>query len=250
MNVDQGGDEQDFTYADAQSLVQASEAELDRGLRDRRILRINESLRPISSSYLTKIIQFILITLAALSLDHESVPIEKLCAALANEHDVSRTVTIQVMGWLGDINEIDGKWKMDVEAVVREAGLGLLKEHKSEPLEEESFLSFWRQLVGDRFRSAVALSLLAGHYLLIPAGPYSICQVVKYFPVSSLPVDPAQRFADLFLTRSRWKNEDIVPFLSDIAVDSKERDKMLLKYARATTDAQGVWYTARAQYNG
>ena len=42
------------------------------------------------------------------------------------------------------------------------------------------------------------------------------------FPVSSLPVDPAQRFADLFLTRSKWKNEDITPFLSDIAVDAKD----------------------------
>lgn len=63
-------------------------------------------------------------------------------------------------------------------------------------------------------------------------------------------MDPAPRFADLFVTRSRWRGEEIAPFLSDIAVDSKERDKLLLKFARATTDPQGVWYTARAQYNG
>lgn len=65
-----------------------------------------------------------------------------------------------------------------------------------------------------------------------------------------LPVDPAARFSDLFLTRSKWKVEDLSPFLSDIAVNSKERDKLLLKYCRAVTDSHGIRYTARAQYNG
>lgn len=35
--------------------------------------------------------------------------------------------------------------------------------------------------------------------------------------------------------------------MADIVVDNKERDKLLLKYARAITDAEGVWYTARAK---
>jgi len=62
-----------------------------------------------------------------------------------------------------------------------------------------------------------------------------------------LPIDPATRFTDLFLTRARWKAEDIVPYLSDITVDTKELDKLLLKYARALTDKDGIWYTARAR---
>lgn len=65
-----------------------------------------------------------------------------------------------------------------------------------------------------------------------------------------MPPDPAARFADLFLTRARWKAEEIAPFLADIVVDHKERDKLLLKYARAITDSEGVWYTTRARYNG
>ena len=72
----------------------------------------------------------------------------------------------------------------------------------------------------------------------------------KYFPASDLPVDPAARFSDLFLTRPRWKGEELAPFLTDIAVNSKERDKLLLKYCRAVNDGQGIRYTARAQYNG
>lgn len=72
---------------------------------------------------------------------------------------------------------------------------------------------------------------------------------LKYFPASALPIEPAARFSDLFLTRDRWKADDLTPFLADIAVDSKERDKLLLKHARALTDAEGVWYTARVKYN-
>ena len=42
-----------------------------------------------------------------------------------------------------------------------------------------------------------------------------------------LPTDPAMRFTDLFLTRKHWKAEEIVPYLSDIAVDTKDLDKLL-----------------------
>jgi sister chromatid cohesion protein DCC1 len=89
------------------------------------------------------------------------------------------------------------------------------------------------------------VSFIQGNYLM-----NRDVETLTYFPAASLPAEPAPRFADLFLVRNRWKGEDITPFLSDIAVDSKERDKLLLKYARATTDPTGIWYTARTQYNG
>jgi hypothetical protein len=34
------------------------------------------------------------------------------------------------------------------------------------------------------------------------------------------------RFADLFLTRKRWNSEHIKPYLSDIAADTKDLDKL------------------------
>ena len=71
--------------------------------------------------------------------------------------------------------------------------------------------------------------------------------MVSYFPCAELPVDPPARFADLFFRRPRWKADDIVPYLSDIAVDRKDLDKLLLRYARALTDNDGLWYTARVR---
>jgi sister chromatid cohesion protein DCC1 len=55
------------------------------------------------------------------------------------------------------------------------------------------------------------------------------------------------QFADLFLAREHWEAEHIKPYLSDIAMETKDLDKLLLKYTRALTDKDGSWYTARAR---
>ena len=96
----------------------------------------------------------------------------------------------------------------------------------------------------------LCLSSVKGYYLSTPA-PLSVSPDAEpqltYFPRSELPTEPTARFADLFLTRTRWHANDIAPFLEDIAVDAKDRDKLLLKYARAVTETDGIWYTARSR---
>jgi sister chromatid cohesion protein DCC1 len=90
-----------------------------------------------------------------------------------------------------------------------------------------------------------------GNYLSTPSPsfPDTHTQTLTYFPSSSLPLDPPTRFSDLFLTRPKWLAADIAPFLIDCAVDKKERDKLLLKYARAMTEGTGkeIYYTARGK---
>jgi len=236
-----------YTYEEARKVVQASDAELENALKERRILIINHELRPIAPSYLDTLLELVLNLLVSLSMQNTSASVETLSAALAEGHEVSRTVSTQVMSWFGEIK--DGKWKMDVDAVVREVGLGVLRNHRHDPIAKDSLLKKWRSLVGDKFEDVVSLKLLEGDYLESELFGSDLT-TLKYFPVSALPVDPTARFSDLFLTRSKWKGEEIAPFLADIAVNSKERDKLLLKYCRTVTEPQGVRYTARTQYNG
>jgi sister chromatid cohesion protein DCC1 len=59
---------------------------------------------------------------------HISASVEKLCSALAENHEVSRVVSTQIMSWFGVIK--DGRWEMDVEAIVKEMGLGILRNHR------------------------------------------------------------------------------------------------------------------------
>ncbi|KIJ99391.1 hypothetical protein K443DRAFT_102282 [Laccaria amethystina LaAM-08-1] len=243
-----------FTYQDARELIQASDAELNRGLRERRILNINGNLRPISLTYLNQLLELVLNLLVSLSQPHTCASVEDISSALANGHEVPRVVSAQVMSWFGDIHQ--GKWKIDVDCVIREVGLGILRNHKQEPVAKDIFVAKWTSLVGDSFEHAVSLPLLAvTHLSSLLQGNYLVSTIqdkkyLTYFPASLLPIDPAARFSTLFLTCPRWKGDEILPFLSDIAVNNKERDKLLLKHCRAITDSEGVWYTARAQYNG
>ncbi|KAF9055404.1 hypothetical protein BDZ89DRAFT_18952 [Hymenopellis radicata] len=235
-------------YDSIRETIQASDAELERGLRDKRILNIHGELRPISPVYLRSILEMILNQLVSDSLSHQNASVEQLCNALADVHEVPRSVSTQVMSWFGEIRQ--GFWQMDVDSVVHEIGLNLLRPHRHTAIDKDELISSWKLAVGDTFEASVSLNLLAGNYLSSSTLNDDVNDALKYFPSSELPIEPTRRFADLFLTRSRWKSDDIAPFLSDLAVDSKERDKLLLKYARAITDPQGIWYTARVQYNG
>jgi sister chromatid cohesion protein DCC1 len=72
---------------------------------------------------------------------------------------------------------------------------------------------------------------------------------LQWFPHTDLPSDPLSRFNYLFLVRPKWKAEEMDPFLEDIAVDKKERERFLMKFTRASTDDKGnKYYTARANH--
>jgi sister chromatid cohesion protein DCC1 len=55
------------------------------------------------------------------------------------------------------------------------------------------------------------------------------------------------RFSDLFLTRARWRPEDMEPFLVGLTRegDKKERDKMVSKFVRVVKEKEGVWWYPR-----
>ena len=85
-------------------------------------------LRPIAREHLNTILELLLNYLISLSLSHDAAPVDDLVSALADEHDVPRDVSNQVMSWFGQVEA--GTWKMHVDAVVAEIGLGILRHYK------------------------------------------------------------------------------------------------------------------------
>jgi hypothetical protein len=65
--------------------------------------------------------------LVSLSLPHNAASVLKLFRSLESEHEVRREVTSQVMGRFGQVDDADERRKMDVEKVVRQVGLGVLR---------------------------------------------------------------------------------------------------------------------------
>ncbi|KAI9461279.1 sister chromatid cohesion protein Dcc1 [Lactarius psammicola] len=229
-----------FTVDQVRAELQASEQELAQALKEKHVLILDDVLRPLSPSYLHKILELLLMHLVSQSQPHDAASVQELSQSLEYEHEVKREVTLQ------RLTPENTSWSVDVEKVVRQVGLGVLRQHKNDPVPEDEFMAKWNTAVGDTFASSTSLQLLTGNYLCA-ASPFRSSTMLSYFPRAELPVDPAARFSDLFLTRSRWKADDIEPYLSDIAVDRKDLDKLLLRYARALTDKDGLWYTVRAR---
>ena len=172
---------------------------MGRALKDRHILNINGNLykpnsplvpiftpsqyvgelRLIAPSYLSLLLELILNLLVSLSVSCTSVSVEELSSTLADEHEVARGVSMQVMSWFGNIHE--GKWSMDIDAVLKEMGLSILRQHKvtftcflhvtrrpnsvltmqDRPIKKDELLAKWKSMVGDTFESSVSVLLLS-----------------------------------------------------------------------------------------
>ena len=68
--------------------------------------------------------------LVSFSQPHDAASILELSRSLEYEHEIRREVTLQVMRWFGEVSDADELWKVDVEKVVRQVGLGILRQHK------------------------------------------------------------------------------------------------------------------------
>jgi sister chromatid cohesion protein DCC1 len=122
-----------FTYADALHTIQASPAELDAALAAQHILNLNGTLRPLAPAYLARILQLALALLVAAGWTPggAGAPAGELARTLEAEHGVRREVATQVMAWFGDVE--GDVWSVDVDAVVREVGLGVLRTYQVRP---------------------------------------------------------------------------------------------------------------------
>jgi sister chromatid cohesion protein DCC1 len=96
-------------------------------------------------------------------------------------------------------------------------------------------------------------TFLQGEHLLKPppSSQPNKQPLIQPFSVTTLPTDPAARFTDLFLTRSRWRPEEMQPFLKGLTPegDRKAMDKLVVKYVRVVKESgrEGsmVWWHAR-----
>ncbi|KEP54434.1 sister chromatid cohesion protein DCC1 [Rhizoctonia solani 123E] len=243
-----------MTLDELRNIVQASDSELEEGLRKARILNLAGTLRPLPTSSLTEILVTLLLTIASTGLPRppKPIPLLKLMQNIEDEFQVNPDVMEHIASWYGVITGKGDKrmWEADIKAIIGEIGVGILR-RSEDAVEEVEFMERWKEQVGDMFTEHIDITLLDGNYLSTPVlhtkyGEPS--NTLLYYPRSALPTDAAQRFQALFLTRAKWKVEDIGVYLEDIAVDKKERDRLMLKYTRQLTEPDGVWATARVRY--
>ncbi|KAN0109286.1 hypothetical protein V8E52_009470 [Russula decolorans] len=130
------------------------------------------------------------------------------------------------MRWFGQVR-VDGtdeRREMDVEKVARQVSLGIL------PRQYCTVQGWFRRVPWSLFPPSTIDSSFDPNFL---SGTYCTCRVTQI---------SEDEFMTKWVTRERWKAEDIKPYMSDIAVDTKDLDKLLLKDARALMDKDSSWY--------
>jgi Sister chromatid cohesion protein Dcc1 len=105
-----------------------------------RLLQPSGHLRPLSTPYLTHILEALLTSLISqrLPLPPARVPAQRLVNYLESELDMElgRGVVRQIMGWFGDFESdaedrgSEAMWRMNQKNVVRQIGLGHLMPYK------------------------------------------------------------------------------------------------------------------------
>ena len=75
-------------------------------------------------------------------------------------HDVIPEVTQQVLRWYGEVDDFDGTWRCDRNAIVKEIGIGQLRPFNHDSVNERDLIKSWKDAVGDTFERHVQIDLL------------------------------------------------------------------------------------------
>ncbi|KAG0177819.1 Sister chromatid cohesion protein DCC1 [Apophysomyces sp. BC1021] len=244
-------DKKFYSYDNLLSLVQASEAELTVGLKARNAFVIDGKCRLLERTYLNRLLDILFTNATINGFDIGSISLENAKKCIREGLDIDESIaepalTAFIQSFVSNTEDISSL-SFDEHKVCRFIGEVILSSTVGKEWALDDFLDIWKQLTPEGFNPDIMT--LEGLYLpleRVTLPPKRIQKYVAYFPVSELSTDPAQRFATLFRRKKLWGSDEITPFLSDIASDSKKRDALLLKYARAQkSDGGKILYGSR-----
>ncbi|KAI8982349.1 sister chromatid cohesion protein Dcc1 [Mycotypha africana] len=254
-----------YTYNDILSVVQASESELIDGLEQKSVFGYGGYMRMFDRDYLLGLLDafFTNASFHSKDLQHITLGEVKQCITeerqglrmqgLIEDEDLSDPILLAcinhfVTDKIGTKdNHDDTVVRFDEAKVCRFLGEWLLIDAQNKSYENwelSYFMKMWKTLSLNLFEPK--LEYIEGLYKLTEITKVQkVEQHISYFPVSALPMDPARRFAVLFGAKEFWSAEEITPFLSDLAPKSKERENLLLKFARMRKENDKVLYASR-----
>ncbi|KAJ3290552.1 Sister chromatid cohesion protein DCC1 [Borealophlyctis nickersoniae] len=229
------------TLESLREIVQASDQEILEGLDEINAVCIDGAYRLLDPSYQKHVLQLLLTSIA-----EQEYPVHELhlsdCLGMFDEDDgIPDTIlahTLKIFSDKRTVSDVDEVYQLSETKVCRFLGEQLLAQ--SDRIRLEAFVEAWEGAVMDPF--VPSLDMLKGLYLIETMAKQSS---IRYFPKSLLPMDAKQRFERLFHERRKWEYEDLLPYISDLAPNTKKLDAILLKYARMSKVEGKTFYSSR-----
>jgi hypothetical protein len=106
----------------------------------------------------------------------------------------------------------------------------------------DCFIKEFQESVVSLPNVSISLCHLEGLYLI---QEIAMKKTIRYFPKNILPFDAKGRFQELFVARSKWDKNDILPFVKDLAGNDKELDRLILKHSRVSRFGKTIFLTNR-----
>ncbi|XP_013396721.1 sister chromatid cohesion protein DCC1 isoform X2 [Lingula anatina] len=226
-----------YSYADLKELVQASEGEIQEGLKALQAVEIDGYIRMLDFDYLQKVLSSIAGLVEENDWTTDHLPLRTCLEELQDLYD--RHIIIHVLDCYGTKSDPGGGKNMEADSADVEYALCESKICRfyaeillraSEKFNLQEFLLTWQESVPVGMKTDSCQ--LEGLALIDKT---SRPEVIIYFPVEELPEDIEARFNALFRVREKWTKEEITPYIKDVATEKMGTGALLMKYARAST---------------
>eukprot|EP01112_Ceratiomyxa_fruticulosa_P023030 TRINITY_DN8644_c0_g1_i3.p1 TRINITY_DN8644_c0_g1~~TRINITY_DN8644_c0_g1_i3.p1 ORF type:complete len:412 (+),score=86.80 TRINITY_DN8644_c0_g1_i3:232-1467(+) len=260
-----------YTFEKLLSLIQASEAELTKGLQKIHALKVGPYWRLLSPTTQLRTCDSIVTTIIAKDWDFTCVPFEEckeelkeLCSPIVLQHCLKVILGKDKDHKAPDVMEDFVTQELDPEKIAIFRATQILTMNGSLEVNENvwgekvnrehwrlgEFLTAWKDSVPDAVKTSLGenlnMDLLRGLAITIPnanlsssssssSDSSSLLSSVRYFPTFLLPGNAKDRFRALFTTKPRWNLQEIEPYLQELIEPGSSLEQLPLKFARPIT---------------
>ncbi|ORX63128.1 hypothetical protein DM01DRAFT_1331201 [Hesseltinella vesiculosa] len=235
-----------YQWHDLVSVVQASNAQLQAALDDLNAFVLDGYYRKIETGYVHRLLDSMATNATIHGVSLRAATLDQLFDCLDQDFDTVPT-PVRLAFLKTFVMDIDSSTlSLDPLKVTRFLGLTLLEGERGKEWLLDDFMGTWEQLTQLIMDERPDLATLRGLFYTTQRQVLQQPQVyITYLPRHELPSDPAERFTRLFAVKAQWSQEDMFPFLDDLARDAKQRDAFLLKFTRTQKLAGSVVYGSR-----
>lgn len=193
-----------YRWNDLTDMIQASDEELRTALNALSAVEINGYWRTVDDNYMDAILNILLQNSILNDWSLDALNEDEVVGVLVSD-GFTQKIARHCLQVFGSKVEGDSLWRLDEQKVCVHFARGILKGGK---MKMDNFMKEWERKVPERMN--VNFDMLEGEVLTETLG---IQTWVYAFSISSLPCDPAARFAALFNEHKKWEWRDLNPFI-------------------------------------